>query len=100
MNVFFHYTPSFIPGASIVAGEILESLWSLLNSISLTVRTATLPHQAEMLDDHATDSDHKKMLGMTVRLCLKFCEAMEISAQLGNHHAELTAAFGQQTIKR
>jgi hypothetical protein len=97
---FFRYAPSFIPGSGIVAGEILKSLWSSLNSISPTVRTATLPHQAEMLDDHATDSNHKKMLSMTVTLCSKSQEALEISTQLGKHHADLTAAFGQQAIER
>jgi hypothetical protein len=97
---FFHNAPSFIPGSGIVAGEILESLWSSLNSISPTVRTATLPHQAEMLDDHATDSNRKKMLSMTVTLCSKSQEALEISTQLSKHHADLTAAFGQQAIKR
>jgi hypothetical protein len=30
---FFRYASSFIPGAGIVAGEILESLWSTLNAI-------------------------------------------------------------------
>ena len=97
---FFRYTPSFIPGSGIVAGEILESLWASLNSISPTVRTATLPHRAEMLDDHATDSNHKKMLGMTVTLCSKAREALENSTKLGLYHAELTAAFGQQPIER
>ncbi|KIL56276.1 hypothetical protein M378DRAFT_40062, partial [Amanita muscaria Koide BX008] len=28
---FFRYATSFIPGAGVVAGEILESLWSSLN---------------------------------------------------------------------
>jgi len=53
-----------------------------------------------MLDDHATDSNHKKMLGMTVTLCSKSREALEMSTQLSKHHAKLTAAFGQQAIKR
>jgi len=97
---FFRYAPSFIPGSGIVAGEILESLWSSLNSISPTVRTATLAHRAEMLDDHATDSNHKKMLGMTAMLCAKSQEALEISTKLGKHHANLTAAVGQQAVKR
>jgi hypothetical protein len=97
---FFHYAPTFIPGSGIVAGEILESLWSSLNSISPTVRTATLPHQAEMLDDHATDSNHKKMLSMTATLCSKYREALEISTQLSKHHMELTATFSQQAVGR
>ncbi|KAF8224439.1 hypothetical protein L208DRAFT_1080349, partial [Tricholoma matsutake] len=66
---FFCY--AFIPGSWIVAGEILKSLWSSLNSISPAVRTVTLPHWPEMLDDHATDPNHKKMLSMAVTLCSK-----------------------------
>jgi hypothetical protein len=97
---FFRYAPSFIPGSGIVAGEILESLWAVLNSISPTVRTATLPHWAEMLDDHATDSNHKKMLSMTVTLCSKSREALENSTELGQYHAELTAAFGQRATNQ
>ena len=97
---FFRYAPSFIPGSGIVAGEILESLWSSLNSISPAVRTATLPHRAEMLDDHASDSNHKKMLSMTATLCSKSHEALDVSMQLGKHHEALTAAFGQQATEK
>jgi hypothetical protein len=78
---FFRYAPSFIPGSGIVAEEILESLWSSLNCISPAVRMATLPHQAEMLDDHASNSNHKKMLSMTDTLCSKYQEAIHTTRQ-------------------
>jgi Kyakuja-Dileera-Zisupton transposase len=39
--------------------------WSTLNTISPKLRTATLPHRAEALDDHACDSNNKKLLAMT-----------------------------------
>ena len=61
---FHWFASSFIPGAGVVAGEILESLWSTLNLIATATRTATLAHRAEVLDDHASDSNHKKALGM------------------------------------
>lgn len=61
---FFRFAPSFIPGSGVVAGEILESLWSRLNAIATSTRTATLAHRAEVLDDHTSDSNHKKTLGM------------------------------------
>ena len=61
---FYRFASSFISGASIVAGEILESLWSVLNTITPSTRTATLAHRAEIIDDHASDSNHKKALGM------------------------------------
>jgi hypothetical protein len=61
---FFRYAPSFIPGTGVVAGEILESLWANLNTITPSMRTATLAHRAEMIDDHANNSNYKKMLAM------------------------------------
>ncbi len=71
----FRYATSFIPGAAVTAGEILESLWSALNGISPVVRTATLAHRAEVLDDHACDNNHKKMLGIVRYLCRRHSEA-------------------------
>lgn len=61
---FHRFASSFIPGSGVVAGEILESLWANLNTIAHTTRTATLAHRAEVIDDHATDSNHKKALAM------------------------------------
>jgi len=55
---------AFTPGSGVVAGEILESLWANLNIIAHTTRTATLAHRAEVIEDHATDSNHKKALVM------------------------------------
>ena len=63
-DLFFRYSPSFIPGTGVVSGEILESLWASMNTITLAMRMATLSHRAEMTDDHACDSNHKKLLGM------------------------------------
>lgn len=73
----FRYATSFIPGAGVTAGEILESLWSTLNSISVTVRTATLAHRAEVLDDHCCDSNHKKGLAIVHYLCRRKTEAQQ-----------------------
>jgi hypothetical protein len=61
---FYRYASYFIPEVGVVAGEILESLWSTLNTISPATRTATLAHRAEVIDDHASDSNHKKALGI------------------------------------
>ena len=59
---FFRYALSFIPGAGIVAREILESLWANLNCVTLATRTTTLAHRVEIIDDHAADSNFKKAL--------------------------------------
>ena len=66
---FFRFASSFIPGAGIVAGEILESLWAGLNTITPATRTATLAHRSEMIDDHAADSNHKKTMSIGRHAC-------------------------------
>lgn len=60
----FRYATTFIPGAAMVDGEILETNWGVLNRISKSVRTATLAHRAEVLDDHMNDHNWKKLIGI------------------------------------
>lgn len=96
---FFQYSTSFIPGAGITAGEILESLWSSLNSISPTVRTATLAHRAEILDDHASDSNHKKLLGMTKYLCHRYLDSAEHLTNMIQNYAEQSEAAGPLAVQ-
>ncbi|KAF8802324.1 hypothetical protein BYT27DRAFT_7261107 [Phlegmacium glaucopus] len=97
---FFRYATSFIPGAGVVAGEILESLWSTLNSISPTARTATLVHRAEMLDDHAADSNHKKMLGMVSTLCKSHRRAVDMLEHAQSYYKSLTIQGGPIAVDR
>ena len=74
---FFRYAPSLIPGAATVCGEIMGSLWSVLNGISPSTRTATLAHRTEILDDHACDSNHRKLLGITKFLIRRHKHSLE-----------------------
>jgi len=90
-SCFFRYATSLIPGAGIVAGEILESLWSSLNSISPTARTATLAHRAEILDDHACDSNEKKCLNMANLLCRAFEEAQAMVSKTEQYFTSLSS---------
>ncbi|KAI9437087.1 hypothetical protein BJY52DRAFT_1230227 [Lactarius psammicola] len=46
------YSPSFIPGAKQVDGEIIETLWAPLNNISRSLHGMTLAHRQEVLDAH------------------------------------------------
>lgn len=97
---FFRYATSLIPGAGVTVGEILESLWSGLNGISPTTRTATLAHRAEVLDDHACDSNHKKMLGMTKSLCRRHKEASETLLHAQQYFNELSQAADIQAVEQ
>ena len=66
---FSHFLPTFITGASQVDGEILESLWSVLNEISPSTQNATHAGHIETLDDHMGDSNFKKMLDIGSLFC-------------------------------
>ena len=97
---FFRYATTFIPGAAVVAGEILESLWAVLNAVTPAMRTATLAHRAEIMDDHMTDSNHKKCLGMTSSLCHRFIQAAAMSLSTDKYHDRLTDTIDQEWVNR
>jgi hypothetical protein len=60
------YSAHFIPGAGVIDGEILETLWSVLNEVSPSAQTASLAARTELLDDHMLDSNWKKLLNIGV----------------------------------
>ena len=97
---FFQYAPTFIPGSGIISGEILESLWSSLNAISPMARTATLAHRAETLDDHANDSNNKKMLGMVSGLCRSYRHAIDMLEHAKPYHQNLTDEAGTAAVDK
>ena len=69
------YSPSYIPGAKQVDGEIIETLWAPLNEISRSIRGMSLSHRQEVLDAHMNHSNWKKMvhIGMSVIHFTKPC---------------------------
>lgn len=96
----FRYATSYIPGSGVTAGEILESMWSTLNSISPTVRTATLAHRAEVLDDHCCDANHKKGLNIVHYLCRRQKEAMATLLDAIEYFDGLTDSAGHDNVLR
>jgi len=61
-DCLYRWAMNYVPGAGVVDGEVLETLWSVLNTVSAATRTASLAHRTEILDDHMNDSNWKKML--------------------------------------
>ena len=94
----FQYATSYIPGSGVTAGEILESMWSTLNSISPTVRTATLAHQAEVLDDHWCDANHKKGINIIHYLCKRQVEAMKTLLEAREYMDGLQETAGHEHV--
>ncbi|KAH8985052.1 hypothetical protein EDB86DRAFT_2810433 [Lactarius hatsudake] len=75
------FSPSYIPGAKQVDGEIIETLWAPLNNISRSIRGMSLAHRQEVLDAHMNHSNWKKMVRIVPSL-LKRWKRMETGIDL------------------
>lgn len=53
----------YTEGAGVIDGEIVETLWAVLNQTSPSTRGATLAHRTEVLDDHMNHSNWRKLIG-------------------------------------
>ncbi|KAG2007514.1 hypothetical protein CC2G_015208 [Coprinopsis cinerea AmutBmut pab1-1] len=58
------YSLTFIKGAGVASGEILESLWAVVNEVARATSTMTLAHRMETLDAIFGDSNWKKMINL------------------------------------
>ena len=58
---FARYAPTFIRGAGMLVGEIIETLWSPLNHTASSARSMSWYHRQEYLDAHMGDSNWKKL---------------------------------------
>jgi len=64
-SCYARFAPTFIPGAGMVDGEILETLWAALNKIADSTRSMSTAHRRETLDDHMNDSNWKKLIALS-----------------------------------
>ncbi|KAN0141115.1 hypothetical protein V8E53_000871 [Lactarius tabidus] len=91
------YSPSYIPGAKQVDGEIIETLWAPLNNISRTIQGMSLAHRQEVLDVHMNQSNWKKMVHIVPSL-LKRWKCLEVGITLSAETLDaLSARLGTRT---
>jgi hypothetical protein len=77
-DCLYRWATSYVPGAGVVDGEVLETLWSVLNSVSASTRTASLAHRTEILDDHMNDNNWKKMVHIGMLALFQMWEEVDI----------------------
>ncbi|KAI9434693.1 hypothetical protein H4582DRAFT_1818434, partial [Lactarius indigo] len=91
------FSPSYIPGAKQVDGEIIETLWAPLNNISWSIRGMSLAHCQEVLDAHMNHSNWKKMVCIVPSL-LKRWKRMDNGIDLSAEILDtLNARFKKKT---
>lgn len=67
---FAKFAPTYMPGAGLVDGEILETLWAILNHVSGSTRSQSTSFRRETLDNHMNDSNWKKLISQGMCFCL------------------------------
>src|SRR6202789_2053845 len=73
---YARFAPTFIPGAGMVDGEVLETLWAVLNGIANSIRSQSTAHRRETLDDHMNDSNWKKLIQLSEHRCTNDLDAV------------------------
>ena len=59
---FYLFSLNFIEGSGQVDGEIMETLWAVLDKVSGMTRAMSGYHWQEMLDDYMDDGNWKKLV--------------------------------------
>ena len=65
LNCFLKFSLNFMEGAGQQDSKILETLWASLNKTAGSIRAMSKAHHKEMLDDHISDSNWKKLVKMS-----------------------------------
>ncbi|KAH9474718.1 hypothetical protein JR316_0013183 [Psilocybe cubensis] len=86
----YRYATNYVPGSGVVDGEILETLWAVLNLVSRSTRTASLAHRTEVLNDHMGDSNFKKMVNIVSSIVSKYRRAVKYAAESSKYFSEIT----------
>ena len=61
---FSKFSLNFVEGAGQVEGEILETLWSVLDEVSGLTQAMSVAHRQEVLDAYMMDSNWRKIIRM------------------------------------
>ncbi|KAI0258462.1 hypothetical protein BC834DRAFT_847349 [Gloeopeniophorella convolvens] len=67
-----HFSPSYIIGAGLTDGEMIEWLWSALNEILWSTCSMSLPHRQEVLDSHINYSNWKKLIKIVFQMTIRW----------------------------
>ena len=65
---FYKFSLNFIQGAGQVDGEIMETLWSVLDEVAGLTQGMSVAHCQEVLDDYMNDSNWKKVTRIGMNL--------------------------------
>jgi hypothetical protein len=84
---FAQFSLNFVHGAGQQDGEVLETLWANLNKAAGSIRAMTKAHRQEMLDEHISDSNWKKLVNMGM-FCICYLSIMFLTPRSCSEDSE------------
>jgi Kyakuja-Dileera-Zisupton transposase len=80
---FYQYSLNFLPHIGQVDGEIMETIWALLNRIASLTRAMTKAYRQEVIDDMIRDINWKKLVasgeGEVIGLFISDCSFSSVT---------------------
>jgi hypothetical protein len=70
LECFSKFSLNFVEGAGETDGEILETLWSVLDEVAGLTQAMSVAHRQEVLDAYMQDSNWRKIIRMGRELLL------------------------------
>ncbi|KAG2005829.1 hypothetical protein CC2G_002197 [Coprinopsis cinerea AmutBmut pab1-1] len=98
-SCFARYALTFIRGAGMNAGEILEPLWSVINLAAGPTSMMTLAQREEALDDFILDNNWKKLLGLVPSICKRW-ESSRVELGIAQEDFELLDETASEAQRR
>lgn len=90
-DCLYRYATTYIAEVGIIDGEILETLWAVLNLTSPSTRGATIAHCTEVLDDHMGDSNWKKIINTYISIGKRYIRAREQEPETRSYKEDIEA---------
>lgn len=59
---FYKFSLNFLDGSGQIDGEVMETIWSVLDKVSGLTRSMSKAHRQEILDDYINDGNWKKLI--------------------------------------
>ncbi|KAK7680044.1 hypothetical protein QCA50_016990 [Cerrena zonata] len=92
------YASTFIRGAGIVDGKIIETLWHILNDTASSARSMSWYHRQEYLDCHMADSNWKKLTRMVPTLLRKWYACGDQVSDSEEYFSQLSLHVGPARV--
>ncbi|VDB98977.1 unnamed protein product [Peniophora sp. CBMAI 1063] len=100
LECFRRFSPSYSPRAGIVDGEILETLWSLLNGILQSCRGMSLAAREEKINMHMNDINYRKIVEMVGTIVRKYRKYSNELQNRRRHLSRLELSCSEEDIQR